>query len=523
MPGYRKREINVKGVDMPHNLEAEQALLGCMMLDPDIQPETIAKLKDSDFYTESHKKIYDVMRDLSATSTPIDFVTVTDKLDSEGELESAGGIKYLTDLTEIIPSSANYKHYLDIVLRDGLLRRLIKCSAEIIQNSQKAQDKQDALSFAEKEIFDISAQEENGSLATIREVLPEVMKRFDAVNKDKNAFRGMMTGYKGLDYLLNGLQKTDLVLIAARPSVGKTAFALNIAENIATTQDKTVAIFSLEMGKEQLAQRLLCSLAEISSESANRGTLTPNEWIKIAHAREKLNKSRIFIDDSTLITPPEMLSKCRRLKRQHGLDLVVVDYIQLMTMGGKNTESRQQEVSEISRSLKILAKELNIPVIALSQLSRSVEQRPDKRPMLSDLRESGAIEQDADIVMFIHRPDKDAKPEELASGAVKPNHAKIIIAKHRSGALGEEELFFKGECTKFMNLADVSERDRRTEETAGIGEKPGFGKTDDADGDYIPVSDEFVPPEEEPPFDTAGEERKGDLKKLSPDDEIFGN
>lgn len=520
MPRKTQNEINVKGVDMPHNLEAEQALLGCMMLDPDIQSEIIAKLKDTDFYSEAHKIIYEAMRELSAINKPIDFVTLTDKLDSENVLESAGGIKYIADLTEIIPSSANYRHYLEIVLRDGLLRRLIKSSAEIIQNSQKSQDKQEALSYAEKEIFDISAQEENGSLSSVREVLPEVMKKFDAINKDKNAFKGLMTGYKGLDFLLNGLQKTDLILIAARPSVGKSAFALNIAEHIATTQDKVCAVFSLEMGKEQLAQRLLCSLAEISSEAANKGNLTPNDWIKIAHAREKLNKSKIYIDDSTLITPPEMLSKCRRLQRQHGLDLVVVDYIQLMTTGGKGAESRQQEVSEISRSLKLLAKELKIPVLALSQLSRSVEQRPDKKPMLSDLRESGAIEQDADIVMFIHRPDRDAKPEELASGAVKPNHAKIIVAKHRGGSLGEEELFFRGECTKFMNLQDVSEKDRRSEETAGM-QAPNFERSDANVGeDYVPVSDEFVPPEE-PPFDVDGRSESG-FVKVDVDDELFG-
>ncbi|MBO7187539.1 MAG: replicative DNA helicase [Clostridia bacterium] len=450
-----KSELDVKGVQMPHNLEAEQALLGCMLLDPEIQMDCISKLQENDFFVSSHQYIFEAMVEINRQNSAIDIVTLLDMLEKSGTIESAGGVDYITKLTEVIPSSANYNLYLSIVTRDGLLRRIIKGSAEIISTAQVAQDDREALAFAEKTVFDLSSTRDSTEMAKISSVIPEVVNKFDKISKDKNAFRGLSTGFKRLDYITNGLHETDFILIAARPSVGKTSFAMNIVENIATTQDKVCAVFSLEMGREQLTQRMLCSVAEVSMESALKGNLTKQEWLRLARAREKLSKAKIFIDDSTLITPAEMLSKCRRLKRRHGLDLVMIDYIQLMTGGNKNADNRQQEVSEISRSLKVLAKEMKVPVLALSQLSRGIETRTDQTPQLSDIRESGAIEQDADIVMFISRK-KEIKDEND-----NPNIAEISISKHRNGPTGTIKLFFKGECTKFMNLED----NPQTEET----------------------------------------------------------
>ncbi len=449
-------EVDVKNVTMPHNLEAEQALLGCIMMDSDIQLDVMSKLTSADFFVDSHKYIYEAMEDLSKDtkeSRVVDFTTILDKLDKEGNLESAGGIDYLTSLTTILPSSANYKQYLEIVLRDGAMRRLIKGSSEIIARAQTSQDKQDAINYAEKIVFDLASSVDTTEMQKINTVLPEVLNKLDLVSKDKNALRGISSGFKRLDYMLNGLHPTDFILIAARPAMGKTSFAMNIVENVATLSNKVCAVFSLEMGKEQLTQRMLCSLAEVSMEDAIKGNLSKDQWYKIAAAREKLAKAKIFINDSTLITPTEILSQCRRLKKKYGLDLIMIDYIQLMSSGGSKTaDNRQQEVSEISRGLKILAKELKVPVIALSQLSRSVESRSDHRPQLSDIRESGAIEQDADIVMFIHRPDYYQNQADESKQPAHPNISEIIVAKHRNGPTGTVELFFKSECTKFLNV-----------------------------------------------------------------------
>ena len=513
----KPKEVNVKGVDMPHNLEAEQALLGCIMLDSEIQLDVITKLDAGDFYADSHKYIFEAMRDICNQNLPVDFVTLTDKLESDGNLESAGGIAYLTNLTKIMPSSANYMHYLDIVLRDGTLRKLIKGSAEVILEAQSSQDKQSALAFAEKTVFDLSSQMDNGSMVKINAVLPEVINKFDKISKDKNAFKGIPTKFKRLDFLLNGLHDSDLILVAARPAMGKTSFAMNIVENVATSSDKVCAVFSLEMGKEQLTQRMLCSIAEVSMQDALKGDLTKEQWLRLASAREKLSKAKIYIDDSTLITPAEMLSKCRRLQRKYGLDLIMIDYIQLMSSGSKNTDSRQQEVAEISRNLKILAKELNVPVIVLSQLSRSVESRTDHRPQLSDMRDSGAIEQDADIVMFIHRPEYYATPQELAEGKVQPNIAEIIIAKHRNGPTDTVKLFFRGECTKFMNIEE-NKQDFNPDVAVGGGNHD----ADVASGYNEEPAYADAPIPDEPPFEDDGEEYSYNDEPKSPDEEIFG-
>lgn len=490
------KKNNLMG-DMPHSLEAEQALLGCLLLDTKIQVEVVAFLKEEDFYAESHRTIFSAMLEIIKLNQPVDLVTLTDALEKQGALDAVGGITYITELTNVIPSSANYQRYLDIVTRDSLLRKLIKGSADIIDECKTSSDKATALSFAEKTVYDISSQADTSELVKIGSVIPEVLNKFDELTNDKSSLKGIKTGFKGLDYLTNGLHKSDLVIIAARPAVGKTSFAMNIVENVAL-QGHTCAVFSLEMGKEQITERILCSVAGVSMEHAKKGSLNKTEWVKINKARELLSNAKIFVDDSAVIRPRELISKCRRIKSRFGLDLVMVDYIGLMTPDKvRNSDSRQNEISEISRSLKILAKELNVPVLALSQLNRAVETRKG-RPQLSDLRESGAIEQDADIVMFIHRPDKSASEKDIEEGKVAANVAEILIEKHRSGPTGLVKLYFKGECTKFVNL---------NEET---GEPEGEEESTSSSKAYVSGYDDLpVPPLEEEPT------------PISVDDEIF--
>ena len=451
----KKVATKIKG-ELPHSLEAEQALLGCLLLDTKIQVEIAAFLKEDDFYSEAHKNIFSAMTNIIKANLPVDFVTLTDALEKSGTLEQSGGITYITELANVLPSSANYQRYLDIVRRDSMLRKLIHGASDIIDESQNSLDEKNALAYAEKTIYEISDQADTSEVVKIDKILPEVITKLDDVSKDKNATSGIKTNYMRLDFLINGLHKSDLMVIAARPGMGKTSFAMNIVENVAL-QGYTCAVFSLEMGKEQLVQRMLCSVAGVSMENAIKGQMSKSEWLKIEKARKLLNGTKIFIDDSSMITPREALSKCRRLKRKHGLDLVMVDYIQLMSPDKtKNSDSRQNEITEISRNLKILAKESNVPVLAVSQLSRAME-KEKRRPQLSDLRESGAIEQDADMVMFIHRPDVGASEKDVAEGRVKKNVAEIILAKHRNGPQGLVKLYFKGECTKFINLNEETE------------------------------------------------------------------
>ena len=447
-----KKEISKKGItEMPHNLEAEQALLGCILLDTKIQLEIGANLNESDFYSEAHKNIYHAMLQIIKNNQPVDIVTLTDTLERLGTLNEAGGIGYIAELTNVIPSSANYQRYLSIVSRDSMLRRLMDGAVDIIGECQKSQDEFSSLAFAEKTIYDISNTKDTREAVRIDKVLPDVMFKFDEISKGGSNFRGIPTQFKGLDEVIKGVHNSDLMILAARPAVGKTSFAMNIAENIAL-QGYTCAVFSLEMSKEQLTQRMICSVAGVSMDTLYKGdVMNKNKWWrKIFRAKELLSNAKIFIDDTASITPTQIMSKCRRIKAKHGLDFVVIDYVQLMTPD-KRLDNRQQEITEISRSLKILAKEVDVPVLALSQLSRAVETRKG-RPQLSDLRESGAIEQDADIVMFIHRPDKNATEQEIAEGKVKKDVAEIIIEKHRSGSQGKVDLFFKGECTKFLNI-----------------------------------------------------------------------
>ena len=389
------------------------------------------------------------MYEIYKKNSPVDLITLSDELEKNDLLESVGGLEYITTLTNIVPSASNYKHYIEIVKRDSVLRKLIKAGNDIVNNAYSGADKNDAIAFAEKNVFDIGREEERSSLTHLGDALDGVMDKFQVIQKDKGSLRGISTGLYGLDKLLNGLQKSDLILVAARPGCGKTSLAMNIVNYAAINGKKNCAIFSLEMPKSQLAQRSLCSVAYVDMEKALKGELSVKEWEALWSAKEKLSKANIFADDSSLNTPMDILSKCRKLKRERGLDLVMIDYLQLMNSGSKSPESRQNEVSTMSRNLKIAAKELDVPIILLSQLSRSVEQRSDHRPQLSDLRESGAIEQDADIVIFIYRPDMYNDAPESEKGQ---DIAEIIVAKHRNGPQGTVKVKWLSKITTFANL-----------------------------------------------------------------------
>ena len=456
-------ELNLKR-DMPHSLEAERSLLGCILIDPKIQVELAGYLSEEDFFTESHKYIFSAMAELIRANKTVDLVTLTDLLEKQGNLRNAGDIEYITELTNVMPSSAQYQTYYDIIKRDATLRRLIRGSASIIEECRTSTDEKNSLALAEKAIYDVSNTADTSEVYKISSIIPTVMTKLDELTNDKSKFHGIKTGYYGLDRILNGFHGSDLMILAARPAVGKTSLAMNLVENIAL-KGYSCAVFSLEMSKEQLVQRMLCSVAGVNMENMVKGKMQKSEWLKVAKAREMLNNAPIYIDESSIISPDEILSKCRRIKRKFGLDFVMIDYIQLMESKGRREENRQQEISGISRKLKILAKELNVPVLALSQLSRAVESEK-RRPQLSDLRESGAIEQDADIVMFIHRPDLGKSSEkDVSDGKVQKNVAEVIIAKHRNGATGLVKLFFKGECTKFVNInEDTGEPEEKTDD-----------------------------------------------------------
>ena len=442
---------------MPHNLEAESAILGCIIIDGDIQSELLETLKDEDFYQESNRLVFDAMRKVYGGRKPVDIVTLTDMLEREGTLERAGGLQRITELAEITPSAANYKQYFEIVRRDAIRRSLIRAAKGIIEVSTQGTEAREAISYAEKQVYDISKQEDGSQLSGLADgtVIRQVLGKFEDIQSDPNAFRGLPTGFKHHEPTTNGLQKSGLIVVAGRPGMGKTSLTLNIVENVCLNNGKTAAVFSLEMPRSQIVQRLLCAHANVSMEKALSGQLNQKEWRNLMVASDKLQRSKVFIDDSSRVTPAEILSKCRRLAAaEGGLDLIMIDYIQLMGgvggKGGGSFENRQQEIASITRDLKIMAKELDVPVIALSQLRRI----QTKEPQLSDLRESGAIEQDADIVMFINRPDVTATAEELAKHTIVKGSAELILAKHRNGSLGRVQLRFLGELTKFVDVDD---------------------------------------------------------------------
>ncbi len=464
---------------MPYSLEAEQSVLGCIIIDQVVQPDIITALKVDDFLVESHKLIFEAIRDVYSSNVPVDLVTLSDVMQKNATLEKAGGISYLTELTRVIPSSANFTQYLDIVKRDGILRRLITGSNKIIEDASNSLDSRKSLSFAEQTIFDISDDNDKRGLEKLNLFFQPVIDKFEKLEKDKNFSTGLKTGFARLDYMTNGLHKGNLIILAARPSVGKTTLAMNIVENVAIHNDAVCAVFALEMTKEELAQRMLCSVGNVKMDDALKGKLSstdPESYSKLWDAQKLLDNAKIFVDESSQVTPQDILSKCRRLKLRHGLDLIVVDHIQLMDTAKKNLDSRQQQVTDISRGLKMIAKELDVPVIALSQLSRQVTGRKGGKPVLSDLRESGAIEQDADLVMFIHRPDKDADYDPKKDDGER-NRAELIIAKNRNGTCGEVALKFKGEYVKFVSAAN--ENDEKAANKANYKKKE---KNNDDDG-----------------------------------------
>lgn len=453
-----KRDIRANK-PMPYSLEAEQSLLGCILIDGSISMEITSEFKTSDFYSNVHRMIYDAMLALVKAAKPIDLVTLSDELDNSGNLAACGGYEYLATVMQSVPGASNYRHYADIVKRNALRRNVISAAGEIAEKAFADEDSTKVLAFAEKSVYDISSEQDTSTLVSLSDSFSDVIVKFNTIQSDKNAFRGLMTGFTDLDKMTNGLQNSDLILIAARPSVGKTSFACNIIEGVSVLGNAVSAVFSLEMGKSQLAQRMICSVANVSMERALKGNLDKHDWEEIWKANELVSRAKIFVDDSALVTPQEMLSKCRRLKSVHGLDLVMIDYIQLMQADRATRDNnRQQEVSEISRNLKLMAKELNVPVIALSQLSREAE-KDGGRPQLSHLRESGAIEQDADIVMFIHRPDRlEKNQDKVKSGEILKDVAEIIVAKHRNGPTDVINLKWIGEMTKFVNFRKDDDR-----------------------------------------------------------------
>jgi replicative DNA helicase len=436
-----------RGLDRvpPQNQEAEVSVLGSILLDK----EAIIKVADilipDDFYNDSYRIIYEHMIWLYEHHQPIDIVTLTNRLEERKQLEDIGGATLISQLANAVPSAAHVVNYAKIVGDKALLRRLITTANEVVTMAYDESDNpNEVLDRAEKKIFEVSEKHLKENFISLKSVLTESFDRIDELHKDKESLRGVSTGFKNLDAVLAGLQPSDLVIIAGRPSMGKTAFALNIAHNVAVKDQVPVAIFSLEMSKEQLVDRLLASEAGIDSWKLRTGNLDDNDFLKINHAYGALSEAPLFIDDSSIINVLEMRTKARRLQAEHGLGMIIIDYLQLMS--GSNPENRVQEVSAISRSLKSLARELNVPVVALSQLSRAVEQRPSKIPQLSDLRESGSIEQDADVVMFVYREEMYDEDTE------RKNIMDILIRKHRNGPIGQAELYFKKETQNIKSI-----------------------------------------------------------------------
>lgn len=429
----------------PNNLEAEQSVLGAMLLDKEAISISTEIISGEDFYREAHKEIFEAIVEIYEKGEPVDLITLTEKLKTRNTLDAVGGITYLTNLMDAVPTTHNVRYYAKIIEDKSILRRLIKESSDIISKSYEGKEEvAEIIDDAEKGIFNISLKRSTQGYVHVKDVLNTNFDKIEELYLNKGKLTGVPTGFTDLDSKLSGLQKSDLILVAARPSMGKSSFMMNIVQHAAVREKTTTVIFSLEMSKEQLTQRLLCAEALIDAHRLRVGDINEDEWVKLARAMGPLSEAPIFIDDTPSISVAEMRAKCRRLKLEHNLGLIVIDYLQLM-QGKGNSESRQQEISEISRSLKALAREINVPVVALSQLSRAPEMRADHRPILSDLRESGAIEQDADVVMFLYR-DEYYHPD-----TEKKNIGEVIIAKQRNGPTGTIELVWLGQFTKFVN------------------------------------------------------------------------
>ncbi|ANZ95173.1 MULTISPECIES: replicative DNA helicase [Brochothrix] len=434
----------------PQNNEAEQAIIGAIFIEPNALITAAEVLQPEDFYRQAHQHIFRAMVMMNEQGKALDVVTVSETLTSQGLIEDIGGISYLTDLAVSVPTAANVGYYIEIVEEKALLRRLINTATQIATSGFANEETVEALvDDAERRILEVAQRKNVGQFKNITDVLSEAYDNIELLSNREGDITGLPTGFKELDRMTAGFQRNDLIIVAARPSVGKTAFALNIAQNTAIKTNETVAIFSLEMGASQLINRMLCAEGNIDAQNMRTGKLNDEEWRKLALAISTLSSTNIFIDDSPGIRVNEIRSKCRRLKQEHGLGMIVIDYLQLIQGSGiGGGENRQQEVSEISRTLKQLARELEVPVIALSQLSRGVEQRQDKRPMMSDIRESGSIEQDADIVAFLYREDYyDREAADEDNGTIE-----IIIAKQRNGPVGTVQLAFVKEYNKFVDL-----------------------------------------------------------------------
>ncbi|HEY3317749.1 MAG TPA: replicative DNA helicase [Coriobacteriia bacterium] len=444
----------------PHNLEAEQSLLGSMFLSLDAAEAAVLEVKSSDFYRSAHAKIFAAIEHLFGRGEPIDIITVADRLEAEGELETVGGKPYLLTITNVVPTAANAMYYATIVKRAATLRRLIGAGTRIATLGYEAGDEiGETIEDAERLLFEVTNERASASFRGMNELLKKGFEQIAELSERKQHITGVPTGFTDLDRILAGMHRGDLIILAARPSVGKTAFALNVAVNAAKVGTK-VAVFSLEMSSEQLVQRILCAEAAIDGQRLRTGYVDDSDWPKIMQAMGRLDKCDLHVDDTPASSILEVRSKARRLFRETGPGLIIVDYLQLMQPQNRRSENRQVEIAEISRGLKILAKELDVPVLALSQLSRAVEQRVGKRPQLSDLRESGAIEQDADVVMFIHRdPNPRAASDEYGDeheGKLPPKgEAEIIVAKHRNGPVDSCNLAYQSQWTKFGNLARV--------------------------------------------------------------------
>ena len=431
---------------LPQSLEAEQSVIGAMIIDKSAIAKALEKLNEEDFYRDGHKVIFKAIREMFSKDMAVDLVTLLEYLKSTDKLEKAGGVTYISEVSSSVITTANLEAYISIVEDKSTLRKLIRSATSIIEESYNKQDRVDeVLDLAQKKIFDLAEKQGSNDYEPLSNVLERGFLEIERLFNNKGSITGVGSGIRDLDAKTSGFQKGDMVLIAARPSMGKTTFSLNIAENAALREGKSVVIFSLEMSKEQLAYKLLCSEANVDMLKLRTGNLDDDDWERIARATGPLSKAKIYIDDTAGLSVMEMRSKCRKIKMEHGIDMILIDYLQLMS-GSSGSESRQQEVSEISRSIKALAKEMECPVIALSQLSRAPEQRADHIPMLSDLRESGSIEQDADVVMFLYRDEYYNKETE------DKNIGECIIAKQRNGPVGTVKMAWIGAHSKFANL-----------------------------------------------------------------------
>ncbi|WP_313135041.1 replicative DNA helicase [Anaerocolumna sp.] len=431
---------------LPHSSEAEQSVIGSMIMDKDAIVTASEMVTGDDFYEQRYGVLFDAMIELFNEGKPVDLITLSNKLKEKDVPPEICSLEFIRDLITAVPTSANVRHYATIVKEKSTLRQLIKVTEGITTQCYLDKEKVETiLEETEKKVFDILQKRNSGDFVSIKDIVFQSLESIESAAKNKGSVTGVATGFYDLDYKTAGLQPSDLILVAARPSMGKTAFVLNVAEHVALRSNVTTAIFSLEMSKDQLVKRILSMHSKVDSQAIRSGDLSDDDWLKLVESARTIGNSNLIIDDTSSISISELRSKCRKYKLEHNLGLVIIDYLQLMS-GSKKSESRQQEISEISRSLKALAREINAPVVALSQLSRAVEQRPDKRPMLSDLRESGAIEQDADVVMFIYRDDYYNHDSEDAG------ISEIIIGKQRNGPTGTVKLAWLSQYTKFANL-----------------------------------------------------------------------